>query len=172
VCLVAKAWDYHVKVALGCTNEENLESISDSVKAVTAAGKEAMVDCEHFFDGYKANPGLCARLRQDGLRGRRALDRAVRHQWRHPAFGDPRDRRRDRRRNPRRPAWHPCPQRHRQAVANSLAAVDAGVRQIQGTLNGIGERCGNANLVTLIPTLMLKPAFSDRFETGIVPEAG
>jgi 2-isopropylmalate synthase len=57
-----------------------------------------------------------------------------------------------------------------QAVANSLAAVEAGVRQIQGTLNGIGERCGNANLVTLIPTLMLKPAFSDRFETGIVPE--
>jgi isopropylmalate/homocitrate/citramalate synthase len=56
VCLVAKAWDYHVKVALGCTNEENLESISDSVKAVTEAGKEAMVDCEHFFDGYKANP--------------------------------------------------------------------------------------------------------------------
>jgi 2-isopropylmalate synthase len=72
----------------------------------------------------------------------------------------------DRRRHPGRPAWHPCPQRHRQAVANSLAAVDAGVRQIQGTLNGIGERCGNANLVTLIPTLMLKPAFSDRFEIG------
>jgi 2-isopropylmalate synthase len=54
-----------------------------------------------------------------------------------------------------------------QAVANTLAAVSAGVRQIQGTLNGIGERCGNANLVTLIPTLMLKPAFADRFETGI-----
>jgi 2-isopropylmalate synthase len=54
-----------------------------------------------------------------------------------------------------------------QAVANSLAAVEAGVRQIQGTLNGIGERCGNANLVTLMPTLMLKPNFSDRFETGI-----
>jgi 2-isopropylmalate synthase len=47
-----------------------------------------------------------------------------------------------------------------QAVANSLAAVRAGVRQIQGTLNGIGERCGNANLVTLIPTLMLKPAYA------------
>ena len=54
-----------------------------------------------------------------------------------------------------------------QAVANSLAAVRAGVRQIQGTLNGIGERCGNANLVTLIPTLMLKPAFADRFEIGV-----
>ena len=56
VCLVAKSWDYHVKVALGCSNEENLESIRDSVKAVVAAGKLSMVDCEHFFDGYKANP--------------------------------------------------------------------------------------------------------------------
>src|SRR5690606_40099032 len=58
-----------------------------------------------------------------------------------------------------------------QAVANSLAAVEAGVRQIQGTLNGIGERCGNANLVTILPTLMLKPAFADRFETGIAEGA-
>jgi 2-isopropylmalate synthase len=57
-----------------------------------------------------------------------------------------------------------------QAVANSLAAVEAGVRQVQGTLNGIGERCGNANLITLIPTLMLKPAFADRFVTGISPD--
>jgi 2-isopropylmalate synthase len=57
-----------------------------------------------------------------------------------------------------------------QAVANSLAAVDAGVRQIQGTLNGIGERCGNANLVTLIPTLLLKPVFADRFETSVSAE--
>ena len=58
-----------------------------------------------------------------------------------------------------------------QAVANTLAAVEAGARQIQGTLNGIGERCGNANLVTLIPTLMLKPGFADRFETGITRRA-
>src|SRR5690606_25138803 len=58
-----------------------------------------------------------------------------------------------------------------QAVANSLAAVEAGVRQVQGTLNGIGERCGNANLVTIIPTLVLKPAFAERFETGISREA-
>src|SRR5690606_1422293 len=58
-----------------------------------------------------------------------------------------------------------------QAVANSLAAVEAGVRQVQGTLNGIGERCGNANLVTILPTLMLKPRFAERFETGISAEA-
>ena len=54
-----------------------------------------------------------------------------------------------------------------QAVANSLAAVDAGVRQVQGTLNGIGERCGNANLVSIIPTLMLKPAFAHRFQLSL-----
>ena len=58
-----------------------------------------------------------------------------------------------------------------QAVANSLTAVEAGVRQIQGTLNGIGERCGNANLISIVPTLLLKPAFAERFETGISTEA-
>src|SRR4029077_12473964 len=57
-----------------------------------------------------------------------------------------------------------------QAVANSLAAVRAGARQIQGTLNGLGERCGNANLVSLIPTLKLKPDFADKFEIGVLDE--
>src|SRR5947208_7099414 len=57
-----------------------------------------------------------------------------------------------------------------QAVANSLAAVEAGVRQIQGTLNGLGERCGNANLVTLIPTLLLKGAFAEKYDTGVGPD--
>jgi 2-isopropylmalate synthase len=55
ICFVAKSWDYHVRVALGCTNEENLDSIRASVEAAGAAGKEALVDCEHFFDGFKAN---------------------------------------------------------------------------------------------------------------------
>src|SRR5690606_26229853 len=64
ICFVAKSWDYHVRVALGCSNEENLDSIRASVAAARAAGKEALVDCEHFFDGYKANPDYalaCAR---------------------------------------------------------------------------------------------------------------
>src|ERR1041384_824979 len=56
ICFVAKAWDYHVKVALGTTDEENLASIRDSVKAAKAKGREGLLDCEHFFDGYKANP--------------------------------------------------------------------------------------------------------------------
>lgn len=168
ICFVAKSWDYHVKVALGCTNEENLESIAESVKAAVSAGKEALVDCEHFFDGYKANPTYalaCAKTAYEaGARWVvlcdtnggtqppevRAIVEAV------IAEGVP---------------GH-CLGIHAhndtgQAVANSLAAVEAGVRQIQGTLNGIGERCGNANLITLIPTLALKRTYSERFETTI-----
>ena len=171
VCLVAKSWDYHVKVALGCSNEDNLESIADSVKAVVAAGKEALVDCEHFFDGYKANREYavaCARTAHEA--GARWIVLCDTNGGTQPseirdviaaliAEGIPGDRLGIHAHNDTG-----------QAVANSLAAVEAGVRQVQGTLNGIGERCGNANLVTLIPTLMLKPAFSDRFETGIALE--
>src|SRR3989337_4230354 len=68
ICFVAKAWDYHVRVALGCTNEENLDSIRQSVEAAVFAGKEVLVDCEHFFDGFKANPDYalaCARAAHD-----------------------------------------------------------------------------------------------------------
>src|SRR3954449_9111804 len=55
ICLVAKAWDYHVRVALGITNEENLEGVAQSVEAVVKSGREAMIDCEHFFDGFKGD---------------------------------------------------------------------------------------------------------------------
>jgi len=171
ICFVAKSWDYHVRVALKTTNDENLACISDSVTAAIAADKQAMVDCEHFFDGYKANPAYamsCARAAHDaGARWVVLCDtnggtlphevedivRAVAEQV---------------------PGSHLGIHAHNdteQAVANSLAAVRAGARQIQGTLNGIGERCGNANLVSLIPTLMLKPAYADRLETRI-PEHG
>jgi 2-isopropylmalate synthase len=168
VCLVAKSWDYHVNVALGCTNDENLESIRDSVKAVVDAGKEALVDCEHFFDGYKANPDYavaCAKAAYDA--GARWVVLCDTNGGTQPpeirtiiasliAAGVP----------------GPSLGIHAhndtgQAVANSLAAVEAGVRQIQGTLNGIGERCGNADLTTIIPTLCLKKTYADRFETAI-----
>ncbi|MBL0371185.1 citramalate synthase [Rhizobium sp. KVB221] len=171
VCLVAKSWDYHVKVALGCTNEENLESIDQSVKAVSATGKEAMIDCEHFFDGFKNNRGYalaCARTAYEA--GARWIVLCDTNGGTQPsevreivaaviASGVP--------------GSHLGIHAHNdtgQAVANSLAAVEAGVRQVQGTLNGIGERCGNANLVTIIPTLVLKPAFNERFETSIDAE--
>jgi len=171
ICFVAKSWDYHVRVALGSTNEENLEGIRASVAAARAAGKETMVDCEHFFDGYKANPDYalaCARAAYEA--GCRWVVLCDTNGGTQPAevreivsaviaSGIPGD----------RLGIHAHDDTG-QAVANSLAAVEAGARQIQGTLNGIGERCGNANLVTLIPTLMLKPAYRDRFETGVTEE--
>ena len=168
VCFVAKSWDYHVRVALGCSNEENLESISASVEAARAAGREAMVDCEHFFDGFKANPDYalaCARTALEA--GARWVVLCDTNGGTQPsevrdivgkviAAGIP----------GANLGIHAHDDTG-QAVANSLAAVEAGVRQVQGTLNGIGERCGNANLITLIPTLVLKPAYAERFETGI-----
>ncbi|OCP36683.1 citramalate synthase [Ensifer sp. LC163] len=168
ICLVAKSWDYHVAVALGCSNEENLENIRASVAAVVGAGREAMVDCEHFFDGYKANPAYalaCAKAAfEAGARWIVLCDTnggTQPHEVREIvsaviAAGVP--------------GANLGIHAHNdtgQAIANTLAAVEAGVRQIQGTLNGIGERCGNANLVTLIPTLALKEIYSSRFETAI-----
>ena len=172
VCFVAKSWDYHVRVALGCTNEENLESITASVEATTAAGKEPLVDCEHFFDGYKANPDYtlaCARTAYDA--GARWVVLCDTNGGTQPA--EIRD-------IVAKVIAAGIPGNHLgihahddtgQAVANSLAAIEAGCRQVQGTLNGIGERCGNANLVTIIPTLMLKSAYAGRFETGLAADA-
>jgi 2-isopropylmalate synthase len=167
ICFVAKSWDYHVRVALGCTNTENLESIVESVAAAKAMGKEVLVDCEHFFDGFKANPDYataCAKAAFDA--GARWVVLCDTNGGTLPSE-----------------VWHivstmtkTVPGTHlgihahndtEQAVAISLAAVEAGVRQIQGTLNGIGERCGNANLVSIIGTLCTKPAYTSRFETGI-----
>jgi 2-isopropylmalate synthase len=171
VCLVAKSWDFQVRVALGITNEENLESIADSVKAIVERGREPMIDCEHFFDGYKANPEYalsCVRTALDaGARWAVLCDtnggtlpheitRIVGEVIATGISGE-------------RLGLHPHNDTEN-AVANSLAAIRAGVRQIQGTLNGLGERCGNANLVSLIPTLLLKREFADRFEIGVTLE--
>ncbi|HEX8663754.1 MAG TPA: citramalate synthase [Beijerinckiaceae bacterium] len=171
ICFVAKAWDYHVRVALETTPEENLDGIRDSVKAALARGREVIVDCEHFFDGYKANPDYalaCARAAHEA--GGRwvvlcdtnggTLPHEVRRIVAEVATAVPGD-------NLGIHAHDDCGC----AVANSLAAVEAGARQIQGTLNGLGERCGNANLVTLIGALKLKDDYAARFETGVSDEA-
>ena len=168
ICLVAKSWDYHVRVALGCTNEENLESIAESVKAVVASGREAMVDCEHFFDGYKANPDYalaCAITAYAS--GARWVVLCDTNGGTQPAEVQAIVRALIAADVPGENLGIHAHNDTGQAVANSLAAVEAGVRQIQGTLNGIGERCGNANLTSIIPTLMLKPLYAGRFETGI-----
>jgi 2-isopropylmalate synthase len=167
ICFVAKSWDYHVKVALETSKEENLASIRDSVKAAKEKGREVLLDCEHFFDGYKANPAYamaCAKAAYDA--GARwvvlcdtnggtlphEVEAIVAEVTKHV------------------PGDHLGIHAHNdteQAVAVSLAAVRAGVRQIQGTLNGLGERCGNANLVSIIPTLKLKAEFASRFDVGV-----
>jgi 2-isopropylmalate synthase len=171
ICFVAKAWDYHVKVALETTNEENLASIRDSVRAAKTKGREVLLDCEHFFDGYKANPKYalaCAKAAYDeGARwvvlcdtNGGTLPDEVEKIVTEVVKVIPGD--------------HVGIHAHNdtdQAVANSFAAVRAGARQIQGTLNGLGERCGNANLVSVIPTLKLKPEFSERFDIGVTEGA-
>jgi 2-isopropylmalate synthase len=167
ICFVAKSWDYHVKVALETTEEENLASIRDSVRAARAKGREVLLDCEHFFDGYKANPKYalaCAKAAYDeGARwivlcdtnGGTLPDEVEKIVGEVVKII---------------PGDHVGIHAHNdtdQAVANSFAAVRAGARQIQGTLNGLGERCGNANLVSIIPTLKLKPEFAARFDIGV-----
>ena len=168
VCLVGKCHEFHVTTALGVSLEENRQAIADSFAHVVAQGREALFDAEHFFDGYKANPAYalsCLRAARDaGARWLVLCDtnggtlpaevgRIVAEVIASGLSGDS--------------LGIHCHDDTGNAVANSLAAVDAGVRQIQGTLNGLGERCGNANLTTLIPTLLLKEPYASQFETGV-----
>jgi 2-isopropylmalate synthase len=169
ICLVAKSWDYHVRVALGISNEENLEAIDQSVRAVVETQREAMIDCEHFFDGYKGNRAYALAVAKTAYEaGARwvvlcdtnggtlphEVERIVADVVKHV------------------PGAHLGIHTHNDtenAVANTLMAVRAGCRQIQGTLNGLGERCGNANLTSIIPTLLLKSEFAEHFETRVTP---
>jgi 2-isopropylmalate synthase len=170
ICFVAKAWDYHVRVALETTEDEMLASIRDSLRAAKAKGREVLLDCEHFFDGYKAKPAYalaCAKAAYDeGARWVVLCDTnggTLPHEV-EKIVGEV---------CKAIPGDHVGIHAHNdteQAVANSFAAVRAGARQIQGTLNGLGERCGNANLVSIIPTLKLKPEFSQHFDIGVPDE--
>lgn len=168
VCLVGKTHPFHVREALGISLEENLDNIRASVAHLVAQGREALFDAEHFFDGYAENPdyaiGCLKTALEAGARwvvlcdtnggtlpaevGR--ITQAV------VAAGIP----------GARLGIHTHDDTGN-AVACTLAAVDAGARQIQGTLNGLGERCGNASLTTLIPTLLLKEPYRSGFQTGV-----
>ncbi len=172
VCLVGKSHDFHVREALGISLDENVENIRASIAHCIAQGREALFDAEHFFDGYKANPDYaleCLRAAQDA--GARWIVLCDTNGGTLPsevhqivteviAAGIPGDQLGIHTHNDTETA-----------VACSLAAVDAGVRQIQGTLNGLGERCGNANLLSIIPTLVLKEPYRSQLETGISDEA-
>ena len=166
VCIVGKTWDFHVKVALEIDMDENVAMIADSIAHAKEKAGEALFDAEHFFDGYKANPEYALKCLLAAYEaGARwivlcdtnggtlpdEIERIVGEVTKHI------------------PGDHlgiHCHDDTGNAVANSLAAVRAGARQVQGTLNGLGERCGNANLVSLIPSLMLKMGY----ETGISKE--
>ncbi|WP_417278242.1 citramalate synthase [Celeribacter sp.] len=172
VCLVGKTHDFHVTTALGITLEENIENIEKSIAHLVAQGREALFDAEHFFDGYKANPdyaiACCQAAYKAGARWivlcdtnggalpgevyqitLKVIDAGI-------------------------PGSHLGIHTHDDtgnAVANSLAAINAGARQVQGTLNGLGERCGNANLTTLIPTFLLKEPYKSTLDTGVTEDA-
>jgi 2-isopropylmalate synthase len=170
VCLVGKTSDYQVRVALEISLEENLDNIARSMEAIVAKGREPLFDAEHFFDGYKANPeyalACLSAAHEGGAKWLVLCDTNggtmpediyrivsdVKAKLPDAALGIHAHNDTD------------------QAVAVSLAAVRGGVRQIQGTLNGLGERCGNANLCSLLPNLMLKEPFASQFETGLTLE--
>ncbi|MDG1963477.1 MAG: citramalate synthase [Amylibacter sp.] len=168
VCLVGKTHDFHVTKALGISLEENLSNISDSVRHIVSKGREALFDCEHFFDGYRENPNYALKAAKVAYEaGARWIVLCDTNGGALPSqvfsatkavidSGIPGD----------RIGIHTHNDTEH-AIANSLAAIDAGARQVQGTLNGLGERCGNANLVTLIPSLLLKDPYSSLYETGV-----
>ncbi|MEW9920704.1 citramalate synthase [Marimonas sp. MJW-29] len=172
VCIVGKTHDFHVETALGITLEENLGLIRDSIAHLVGSGREALFDAEHFFDGYKANPGYALDCLKTALEaGARWVVLCDTNGGTLPAevheitkavidAGIPGE----------KLGIHTHDDTEN-AVACSLAAVDAGARQVQGTLNGLGERCGNANLTALIPILMLKEPYASRFETGVSAKA-
>jgi 2-isopropylmalate synthase len=169
VCLVGKSWDFHVDVALGISNDENLENISESTKLFIKEKKEFMFDAEHFFDGYKTNPKYavaCIKAAFDqGARWIVLCDTnggTLPHEITKIVIEVSKV-------IPGKNLGIHAHNDTGNAVANSLSAVLAGVRHIQGTINGLGERCGNANLMSLIPTFYLKKDFSEKFEINIKP---
>jgi 2-isopropylmalate synthase len=158
VTIFGKSWDLHVRKALGISLEENLRLISESVAYLKYSGKEVIYDAEHFFDGWKARPeyalktitaaaaagadfivlcdtnggSLIAEIRAGVVQARQAVTTALGIHTHNDS---------------------------EMAVANSITAVEEGCRMVQGTLNGLGERCGNANLCSVIPILELKLGF-------------
>jgi 2-isopropylmalate synthase len=155
-CIVGKTWDFHVKEALNITNEQNLQVINESIKYLKTKAQEVLFDAEHFFDGYKANPEYAIECLKSAINGGAdwvvlcdtnggmmpeevyTITLEVKNRLPNAKIGI---------------------HAHNDtecAVANSLAAVRAGARMIQGTINGLGERCGNANLCSIIPNLVLK----------------
>ena len=159
VTIFGKSWDLHVSDILGVPLEENLAMILDSVKYLKSKGKQVFFDAEHFFDGYRANPQYALRAVEAAISGSadiivlcdtnggtmvsdvKEIVEAVRKSFPGIPLGIH--------------AHDDCGL----AVANSLAAVEAGATMVQGTINGYGERCGNADLISVIANLELKMGY-------------
>lgn len=159
VCLVGKSWDLHVTNVLGCSFDENLTMCAESVKFLKKHGLEIIFDAEHFYDGYKNNPEYAMKVLASAAEAGanvlvlcdtnggslpdevREITSIVCEKFSPVVVGIHTHNDTD------------C------ATANTLAAVHAGVRHVQGTMNGLGERCGNANFCTVIPNLAFKMGF-------------
>lgn len=167
VTIVGKTWDLHVHEVLNIDETENLAMIRDSIAFLKAEGRQVFYDAEHFFDGFRANPDFALRTVMaaqeagadtivlcDTNGGRlpeevaAAVD-AVRKVLKVPV------------------GIH-CHNDCELAVANSLAAVDHGAIQVQGTINGIGERCGNVDLISVVGNLGLKKGYDVLLKGGMV----
>jgi len=159
ICIVGKSSLFQVKEALGIDENENIRMISESISHIKNNKKESIFDAEHFFDGYKFNKSYTIECIDNAYKAganwivlcdtnggtlpneiQEIIQEVVKI-------------------IPGKYLGIHAHNDTENAVANSLAAVNAGVRQVQGTLNGLGERCGNANLISLIPTLLFKTKF-------------
>ncbi|MBT4922681.1 MAG: citramalate synthase [Rickettsiales bacterium] len=154
--IVGKVWDFHVTDALGIRLEDNLKIIYDTITYLVSQGKQVIFDAEHFFDGYKANPEYSMEVikaaHRAGSRWVALCDTnggSLPHEISKIVGKVTKEIEAD------ALSIH-CHNDTGCAVANTLAAVRAGISHIQGTINGLGERCGNADLTTLIPILSLK----------------
>ncbi len=167
ICLVGKTYDYHVTLALNMSLDDNLKNLKFSFDYAVKTNKEILFDAEHFFDGFKANPDYsikCLRVAQEAgvktiilcdTNGGTMPDEIfnittlIAEKFPNIIIG-----------------IH-CHNDSELAVANSLRAIGAGARHIQGTINGLGERCGNTNLCSVIANVLLKKPFCDDYHTSI-----
>ncbi len=163
VALFGKSWDLHVYEVLGTTLEENLRMIADSVSYMISRGREVIYDAEHFYDGYKANPDYALQtLRAAQEAGASVLVLCDTNGGCLPS--EIRTITAEVKVATTLPLGIHAHDDGEMAVANSLVAVEAGAVHVQGTINGYGERCGNANLCSVVPALKLKmglPCISD-----------
>ena len=167
VVVVGKSWTRHVTEVINTSLEENLAMIFESIEFLKRHGREVILDPEHFFDGYKDDPGYALKVLETGTEaGADVITLCDTNGGTLPMeIGEiiknlPQDK--------LSPLGIHCHNDTGNAVANSLIAVDAGVVQVQGTINGWGERCGNANLCVIVPNLSLKMGYKTSLDKNMV----